>query len=69
MNTPSATEHPEWFPMRVTYHRELKMKQFLDELGIENFIPMHYEIINTKGGRKRMLVPAIHNLIFVRTTQ
>lgn len=55
--------------MRVTYHRELKIKKSLDEIDIENFIPMHYEIVNTKDGRKRMLVPAIHNLIFVRSTQ
>ena len=69
MNTPPVIGHLEWFPMRVTYHRELKMKRFLDELGIENFIPMHYEIVNMREGRKRMLVPAIHNLIFVRSTQ
>ncbi len=59
----------QWFPMRVTYHRELKIKACLDSLGIENFIPMHYEIVDSKEGRKRMLVPAIHNLIFVRSTQ
>lgn len=59
----------EWFPMRVTYRRELKMKDVLDELGIENFVPMHYELIDTANGPRRMLVPAIHNLIFVRSTQ
>ena len=59
-----------WFPMRVTYHREMKIKGLLDGLGVENFLPMHYEIVETKtGGKKRMLVPAIHNLIFVRSTQ
>lgn len=30
--------------MRVTYQRELKMKSQLDELGIENFVPMQYEV-------------------------
>ncbi|MBQ4023637.1 MAG: UpxY family transcription antiterminator [Prevotella sp.] len=59
----------QWFPMRVTYNRELKIKESLDELGVENFIPMHYELVDTKEGRKRMLVPAIHNLIFVHSTQ
>lgn len=59
-----------WFPMRVTYHREMKIKGLLDGLGVENFLPMHYEIVETKtGGKKRVLVPAIHNLIFVRSTQ
>ena len=26
-----------WFPMRVTYQREMKVKAELDRLGIENF--------------------------------
>ena len=59
----------EWFPMRVTYQRELKLKASLDALGIENFVPMHYEVVGRDDYRKRALVPAIHNLIFVRTTQ
>ena len=59
-----------WFPMRVTYHRELKIKALLDSMGVENFLPMHYELVETKKeGKKRMLLPAIHNLIFVRSTQ
>lgn len=56
--------------MRVTYHREMKIKALLDELGIENFLPMHYELVETKTeGKKRVLLPAIHNLLFVRSTQ
>lgn len=55
--------------MRVTYHRELKIKQCLEGLEIENFLPMHYEMIETASGSKRKLVPAIHNLIFVHSCQ
>lgn len=58
-----------WFPMRVTYNREMKVKAELDRLDIENFIPMQYKIVDTREGRKRMLQPAIHNLIFVHATQ
>ena len=70
-----------WYPMRVTYSRELKVKTELDRLGIENFVPMTYKIVEsringTTGLRKdesselrRALVPAINNLIFVRLTQ
>lgn len=59
-----------WFPMRITYHREMRIKTLLDEMGVENFLPMHWEIVETKnGGKKRLLLPAIHNLIFVRSTQ
>lgn len=62
-----------WFPMRVTYQREMKVKAELDRLEIENFIPMTYQFTesrkqgDTELGRE--LVPAINNLIFVHSTQ
>ena len=59
-----------WFPMRVTYSRELKMKAELDRLKIENFIPMTYKLMDADTENPhRELVPAINNLIFVHSTQ
>ena len=62
-----------WFPMRVTYQREMKVKAELDRLGIENFVPMRYKVVESQNGGdtelQRVLVPAINNLIFVRSTQ
>lgn len=55
--------------MRVTYHRELKIKQSLDVLEIESFLPMRYELVETANGSKKKQVPAIHNLIFVHACQ
>lgn len=55
--------------MRVTYNRELKVKERLDALEVETYIPMHYQIVVRGGNRKRLLVPAIHNLIFVHSSQ
>ena len=60
-----ATNEVLWYPMRVTYNRELKIKGYLDEMQIENFVPMKYEW----KGKTKYLVPAIHNLIFIRSTQ
>ncbi|WP_455587284.1 UpxY family transcription antiterminator [Bacteroides sp.] len=60
-----------WYPLRVTYSRELLLKEVLDTEKIENFIPMHYECVKAKGGdtsKKRKLVPVVHNLIFVRSS-
>jgi transcription antitermination factor NusG len=58
-----------WYVLRVTYSRELKLKEYLDSQSIENFIPMHY-VMDTKGTKKkRKLVPVIHNLIFVHTAK
>ena len=62
-----------WFPMRVTYQREIKVKAELDRLGIENFVPMRYKVMESQNDGdselRRMLVPAINNLIFVRSTK
>ena len=57
-----------WFPMRVTYSREMKVKAELDRLGIESFIPMMYKLVDGDMPQQE-LVPAISNLIFVRSTQ
>ena len=57
-----------WFPMRVTYPREMKVKAELDRLGIESFVPMMYKVVDGDMPQ-RELVPAISNLIFVRSTQ
>ena len=62
-----------WFPMRVTYQREMKVKAELDRLEIENFVPMKYRITELQNDGeselRRVLVPAINNLIFVRSSQ
>lgn len=58
----------EWFALRVTYSRELAVKARLDALGVENYVPMHFEQ-RTRGGQPRKVwTPLIHNLIFVRLT-
>lgn len=58
-----------WFPMRVTYNRELKVKEQLELLNMEYFLPLRYEVTDNAEGYKRSLVPAIHNLIFVHSTR
>lgn len=58
-----------WFPMRVTYSREMSVKAFLDELGVENFIPMRYESVEGRHPRHQVLKPAIRNLIFLHSTR
>lgn len=69
-DTSAAHTRLEWFPMRVTYSREERMKQQLDDEGIENFLPMRVEYDRTDDWNiRRRLVPAIHGLIFVHSTQ
>ena len=57
-----------WFAMRVTYRREMKVKAEMDALGVPAFVPMRRII--QKGRRlKNSLEPAIHNLIFIHSTE
>ena len=59
-----------WFPMRVTYSRELRVKAELDRLEIENFLPMMYKMVDADTENPhRELVPAINNLIFLRSSK
>ena len=61
-------EAKQWFAIRVTYSREMALKEYLDRCRMESFIPMSYKEV-IKGERKvRKLVPVIHNLVFVRRT-
>ncbi|MDL2239819.1 UpxY family transcription antiterminator [Bacteroidales bacterium OttesenSCG-928-K03] len=58
-----------WFVLKVTYCREMKLKEILDLAGIDNFIPMVRTTILKKNKEQTQLIPAIHNLIFVNTTK
>ena len=59
----------EWFPLRVTYNREMKMKAEFEALNIECFVPMHYKEEMIGERRVRKLAPSIHNLIFVHISE
>ena len=57
-----------WYPMRVTYNRQLRVKENLDRLGVENFLPMREHTERRNGRIRHSRRPAISNLIFVRST-
>ena len=59
-------EVPVWYPLRVTYNRELKVKEDLDARGVTNFVPMQYRREERGGVMVKRLVPSIHNLIFIK---
>lgn len=59
----------KWYVMSAPYRRELRAKDFLDGKGIENFIPMTKTLVERGGRKKHVIVPAIHNLIFVHTSK
>lgn len=61
---------PCWYVLRVTYQRELQAKAKLDELHIENFVPMQKIRLRGKSGKfvwgAKVL---LHNYIFVNASQ
>lgn len=57
-----------WYAMRVTYSREVQMKEHLEQRGIECFIPMRYHTKVVRGRKVKLLKPVIHNLLFAHAT-
>ena len=57
----------EWFPLFVSYQRELKVKSELDDNGFETFIPMEAKVTRKDSKIVRRIEPAIHNLIFIKS--
>ena len=65
----SLCQEPQWYVLRVTYSRELKIKALLDERGVTTFVPMVWRKKTEGGKTERKLVPAVSNLCFVRWTR
>lgn len=63
------TEKQTWYVLRVTYNRELKLKDKFKERGIECFVPMRYVEKTSEGRTERKLTSAIACLIFVHATR
>lgn len=56
----------QWFAMRATYKREFTAQEYLQGKGIEVFIPLKKEIKVIRGIKRKVTVPAINSLIFVK---
>ena len=54
-----------WYAMRATYRREPDAMRLLEKEHLGCFVPMQYKISIKKGKKVRVLVPVIHNLVFV----
>lgn len=61
---------PVWYALQVFHHKENALRQHLEGKGVGCFLPMRYaEHTDTEGRAKRILVPAIHNQLFVQYGQ
>ena len=57
-----------WFPMRVAHHRELRVRDELQRLNIEHYLPLKWGQRIYGGHIRRVQVPVV-NIIFVHSTQ
>ena len=57
-DTTMCGDPKSWFPMRVTYQREMKVKAELDRLGIENFVPLRYVMDRTASQEHAIMTVA-----------
>ena len=57
-------EERQWFALRVTYCRELKVQKVLEEKGIRTFVPMRLIREEKDGKVVSRRVPAVNNLVF-----
>lgn len=59
----------QWFAMRATYNRELRAGDYLTAKGLEVFIPFKKVIKSVGGVKRKVAVPAIKSLFFVKATK
>jgi len=60
-----------WFALATSYQREMRLKTFFDSREVTSYVPSREDYVEDKdnpGMPKRVDVPLIHNLIFVRST-
>jgi len=56
-----------WYAAKVKYRTEQKVKLWLDEQAIENFIPFCTVLIEQNGKKIKRLKPIVPGLLFIRT--
>ena len=58
-----------WFAAKAKYQTEKKIKAYLDERSVENFIPFRKVMVIQNGKRVKKEKPVVSGLIFIRTDQ
>lgn len=57
---------PVWYALQTFFQKELEVENYLKEKGYAPFVPKLYqERIEPNGQKKRILTPAVHNLVFL----
>ena len=66
METEILQDQTPWYALKLYSARQKAVSQWLQEQGIEYFVPMHYVDIELEGRVKHVLRPVVSNLVFVK---
>ncbi len=69
VRTVETAEEKLWFAMGAPYRNEIKVQKKLEELGVRVFIPMKNDVVERRGRKIRVRVPAVSNLVFVNISR
>ena len=56
-----------WYAVKVKYQTEKKVKLWLNEQAIENFIPFRTVVVERDGRKTKREKPIVPGLLFIRT--
>ena len=65
-NVPNA--NMQWFVLRVSYGRIIKVKAFVEAKGIECYVPLRYKEVKKQGRRRIITEPLLPSFLFVHAT-
>lgn len=68
-DTSQQKQMKQWFVLRVAYHHEQIAKDWLAEVGITSYLPMHYVVKEINGRKKRVQKPLVPNLLFAQAAK
>lgn len=63
-----TTKNP-WYAVRTFNCQELKISDFLKGRKKVHFVPMTYVEKEKEGKTRKMLVPVVHNLVFLQKNE
>lgn len=67
--TDYSLDSEPWYAVRTYNKQEKKVTDFFNRMSLYNFVPMRYsDRFTDEEVPQRILVPAIHNLVFLKKT-
>lgn len=62
------TSEKRWYVVYTRYNAEKKLEKVLSEAGYETFLPLYTTIRQWSDRKKKVSIPLINSVVFVRTT-